>query len=163
MFVESTIKLCRPDFKQLAEDNYNEEREYAKELKKLFEETDLDRNGCIGRLEFDTIVSNGKLANALKFLNIDPTWSRNNLPSVYDAVAEQHLVQTPGHAGDGVGIDVLTERIMALRGFARSTEVMDLHDMVWQLTKRQEEMISWMSGEVADIPVRMSRRETRTF
>lgn len=147
MFVESTIKLCKPDFKQLAEEHHAEEREYAKELKKLFEATDVDQDGFIGRHEFDTIMSNGKLASALKFLNIDPAWSRNNLPALYEALAEQHLVQTPGHAPDGVGIDVLTERIMALRGFARSTEVMDLHDMVWQLTKRQEEMISWMSGE----------------
>jgi len=150
MFVESTMKLSKPDFKQLAEEHYAEEREYATELKKLFEAADVDQNCYIDRLEFDAMVSDGKFATAFKFLNIDPTWARNNLPSLYDALAEQHMVRTPGNGAVGIDINVLTERIMALRGFARSTEVMDLHDMVWQLARRQEEMMSVMGGAVLD-------------
>jgi hypothetical protein len=145
IFVENAMKVSKPNVLELANERFDEERDYALELQKIMEAADNDSDGLIEREEFDAMVNAGQLNNILKFVGIDPMWSRRNLPSVYDTVAEQHQVAGRG-APDGVKISDLVERMMALRGSARSTEIMDLHDSVWHLQVLQEQMMRNMGG-----------------
>jgi hypothetical protein len=143
IFVENAMKISKPDVLELANERLIQERDYAMELQILVRVADHNDDGIIDKNEFDALVNDGKLTNFLFFLNVDPMWSKNNLPLLYDHLAEQHRAACPSEP-DGVKIAVLVERIMALRGSAKSTDVLDLHDSLWSTQNLQEQMMSRM-------------------
>jgi len=150
-FVEQAMKISIPPVLQLAEERIDEERQYAKELHRLFEELDKNQNGFIEREELDHMVSHGTITSYLRFLDIDPTWSKEHLLNVFDEVAEQQ----PGQGEERVTIKAIVERIMAARGFARSTEINDLVVMLRQVQILQQQMmndIGRMGRNDDDIP-----------
>jgi hypothetical protein len=144
-FVERAVKISQPDVHQLAEERFTEEREYAMELRRLFGLADKDGDGLADKEELENMVREGRIINYLRYLNIDPAWSKRHLMSIFDEVAER----APGDDFDGVSavsITALVERVMAVRGFARSTDIMDLYDMVWRVESLQQQMMNKIDG-----------------
>jgi hypothetical protein len=136
-FVEHALKCTQPDVLEQAEERFMEERKYAKELRFLFGLADVNGDGFADKEELETMVRDGRIVNYLRFLGIDPLWSKHNLCRLFDRVAEQN---------DGVSITSLVERIMAMRGSARSTEMFDLRAMLRHVQSLQEQTISKIDG-----------------
>lgn len=137
IFVEQALKLSKPDVHQQAHERFMEEKKYAKELKLLFKVADLNGDGFADKEKLNTLVNDGRIVKYLQFLDIDPLWSKNNLSRIFDRVAEQH---------DKVSIKTLVQRIMAMRGSARSTEIFDLRGMLRHVQCLQEQMIWKIDG-----------------
>lgn len=140
IFVDNAMKVAQPDIQQQAEEQFADEQNYAIELEKLFESYNDNKDGVLQRDEFESMVREGKLTNYFFFLNIDTSWTKKNLPLLYDAVSDDCLEE--GLDGDGVPIGALVERIMALRGYARGTEIMDLYDRVSDMHALVEQIAS---------------------
>jgi hypothetical protein len=148
IFVDNALKISEPDVQQQAEEHFNQDREYAKELKHIFS------NGCsnaktrLTKEDFEDILEDGKLGTYLRFLGIDPIWSKKNLPVLFDRVREeQQLLDGEDDEDQGIEPSVFVERCMALRGHARSTEVMDLQDIVMKIQFTQELILDQLQHE----------------
>jgi hypothetical protein len=89
--------------------------------------------------DFEAVLETGKLGTYFRFLGIDPIWSKKNLPLLFERVKEeQHLMEGEDENAEGIETTTFVERCLALRGNARSTEIMDLHDVVAKLQLTQE-------------------------
>ncbi|CAK0822811.1 unnamed protein product [Prorocentrum cordatum] len=143
LFVESAIKLSEPDVHQKAEEQFQQDKEYARELKKLFEKADKDGSKRLSRDEFRAILDNGKLGHLFRFLGIDPAWSRRHLPLLFDSMVEQQQMDSQDWDTREVDPHTFVEKCMALRGAARSTEVWEIHDMLSRIQHTQEAIGPW--------------------
>merc|ERR1711920_584377 len=110
------------------------------ELKKILEDADKNGNGTVDKEEFATMISEGRITHYLQFLGIDPMWSHRNMASLFDKVAVQCRRESIDGATE-VDARALVERFMALRGSARSTEIIDLRDKVADVLQLQEDML----------------------
>jgi voltage-gated sodium channel len=137
-FVDQAMKLSQPDVLQLAEDRANEEREHANELQNLLALADRNQKGHADKDALDDMIRDGRIISYLNYLNIDPMWSKKNLGYIFDELAER----TPGQDESGVPITAIVDRIMAVRGFARCTEIKDLVAMVQQVQGLQQQIMS---------------------
>jgi hypothetical protein len=139
MFVENALKIARPDIHQLAEERLIEERAYATELNMLFKLADKNSDGFADKEELEHMVRDGRIVNFLRYMNIDPVWSKHHLFSMFDEVAF--------HDGyDKVPIAALVERVMAVRGGAKCTDIMDLRETVWHVKSLQQQMMRKIDG-----------------
>merc|ERR1740138_1971382 len=82
IFVERALKISQPDVHQQAEE------QFAKELRYLFGLADKNGDGFADKEELETMVRDGRIVNYLRFLNIDPLWSKRNLFHVFNRVAD---------------------------------------------------------------------------
>jgi len=83
-------------------------------------------------------MKDGKIIHFLSYLNIDPMWSKEHLRQIFDEAAER----TPGRSENEVSIAAIVEKIMAVRGFAKRTEIKDLVSMVRQVQSHQQKIMS---------------------
>lgn len=140
IFVEHALKLSQPNIHQLAEQRFIEERAYATELKEVFGLADKNKDGFADKDELEHMVKDGRIVNFLRYLNIDPMWSKRHLVAMLDEVAERE------GPDDQVRITALVERVMAVRGWARSTDIMDLRDAVWHVMSVQQQIMRKIDG-----------------
>lgn len=157
IFIDNALKLAEPDVQQLADEHFNQDREYAKELQSIFSNGGTSTKARLSKDDFESILETGKLGTYFRFLGIDPIWSKKNLPLLYERVREeQQLMDGVDDNVDGIETATFVERCMALRGNARSTEVMDLQDVVTKFQLTQELILEQMqqldSSQKARVP-----------
>jgi hypothetical protein len=140
IFVDNALRLSEPEVEQKAEDKYRRDKELAQALMQhLLKE---DGNSRLSKAEFRDILDSGKLSTFLRYLEIDPVWSRLNLPLIFDKVVEQSEEYRQGDIPDDAEVEIqsFVEMCMSLRGNARSTEMVDLHETMLQVQTTQELM-----------------------
>jgi hypothetical protein len=135
IFVDNALKLSQPDHHQKAEDQRLHDKEMARALKHIFTTADKDGSHRLSKVEFQEVLETGRLKTMFSYLGIDPMWSRRNLPLLFDRMVENSELYTGGEDPEHMEVDTHTfvETCMALRGNARSTEVMDLHELIIQI------------------------------
>jgi hypothetical protein len=140
IFVDNALRLSEPEVEQKAEDKYRRDKELAQALMQhLLKE---DGNSRLSKAEFRDILVSGKLSTFLRYLEIDPVWSRLNLPLIFDKVVEQSEEYRQGDIPDDAEVEIqsFVEMCMSLRGNARCTEMVDLHETMLQVQTTQELM-----------------------
>jgi hypothetical protein len=139
IFVDNALKIAEPDVQELADEHFNQDQEYAKELKDIIANGGTSEKTRLSKDDFEAVLKTGKLGTYFRFLGIDPIWSKKNLPLLFERVKEeQHLMEGEDENAEGIETTTFVERCLALRGNARSTEIMDLHDVVAKLQLTQE-------------------------
>jgi hypothetical protein len=138
IFCDNAMKLSEPDVTQKADDQFENDKELAKALLKLFLTVDHEDDGLLNKGEFQEMLESGRLANFLMYLGIDPLWSETHLPMLFDRIVEVKGI-SPDRAGvTWVDASILVETCMSLRGNARSTELVDLRAAILQIHGTQE-------------------------
>jgi len=137
IFVESALKIAEPDVHTKAQEEINHKREYAEGLKRLLLKADKDHNRTLSREEFQTLLQEGTLANYLSFLGIDPIWIEGNMERLFTQMSEEAALQTGDEVAPDpqVSLQRFVETCMKLRGYARSTDLLDLQAQVSGMDK----------------------------
>lgn len=139
IFVDNALKIAEPDVQELADEHFNQDQEYAKELKDIIANGGTSEKTRLSKDDFEAVLKTGKLGTYFRFLGIDPIWSKKNLPLLFERVKEeQQLMDGEDENAEGIETTTFVDRCMALRGNARSTEIMDLQDVVSKLQLTQE-------------------------
>merc|ERR1712187_739471 len=104
----------------------------AAELRGLFEEADADGNGRLSEKEFTILLNSQKLQTYLRYLDIDPAWMKDNLPTMFQMLAMEEKVEHHSPQERIVEIETshFVHRCMSLRGSAKSTEIMEIHNLL---------------------------------
>lgn len=141
IFVDNALKLSEPEVEQKAADKYRQDKELARALMKHLLKD--DGNSRLSKAKFRDILGSGKLETFLRYLEIDPVWSKKNLPVIFDRVVEQSEEYKRGDIPDDAEVEIhsFVEMCMHMRGNARSTEMSDLHEVMLQVQTTQDNML----------------------